>query len=432
MGGMPGMGGMGGGRERGNTDSSRYYNLLGVSKNASDAEIKKAHRKACLREHPDKGGDEAKFKEINEAYDILKDAEKRSIYDRYGEDAAKEAAQGGGGGGGGGMSDLFDMLSGGGGRRGPPQARRGEDVVHRLKVTLEELYNGSSRKLSLSRNVKCSTCSGSCTKSGRKYQCETCRGQGVTVQLRPLAPGMMQQVQAPCTRCGGTGYQVPADDQCGSCAGKGLIPEKKVFEVHINKGMKHGEKITLRGEAGCPEPSVLPGDVVFVLEQKEHRFFKRINQAPPDLILQKTITLSEALCGLHFHIRHLDNRVLQVDTQPGEVIKPDSWKCIDGEGMPIENHPFDKGNLYVQFNVTFPDSLTPTQVTAIKKVLPTGPAENGAMQLDDAEDVHMRAVNDFEAELKRRREFQRQHQTSAYDESDDEDGGPGRVQCAQQ
>lgn len=86
------------------------------------------------------------------------------------------------------MSDLFDMLSGGGGRRGPPQARRGEDVVHRLKVTLEELYNGSSRKLSLSRNVKCSTCSGSCTKSGRKYQCETCRGQGVTVRRRPRLP----------------------------------------------------------------------------------------------------------------------------------------------------------------------------------------------------------------------------------------------------
>lgn len=429
MGGVPGgMGGRGGG----NTDNTRYYKLLNVSKSASEAELKKAHRKACLREHPDKGGDEAKFKEINEAYDILRDPEKRETYDRHGEDAAKEFGQGGGGGGG--MADIFDLFGGGGGgRRAAPRERRGEDVVHRLKVTLEELYNGGNRKLSLSRNIKCSTCSGSCTKSGQKYTCETCRGQGVTVQLRALGPGMMQQVQQPCNRCSGSGTTVPPDDVCKACTGQGMMPEKKVFEVHISKGQKHGDKITLRGEAGCPEPSVAPGDVVFVLEQKEHRFFKRITQAPSDLILQKSISLAEALTGLHFHVRHLDGRVLQVDTAPGEVIKPDSWRCIDNEGMPIENFPLDKGNLYVQFTVKFPEFLDESQITALKKILPQGATENGAMHLDDAETAPMRNVADFENELKQRREFQRQHRSSAYDESDDEDGpGPGRVQCAQQ
>lgn len=429
MGGMPG--GMGG-RGAGNTDSTRYYKLLNVSKNASEAELKKAHRKACLREHPDKGGDEAKFKEINEAYDILRDPEKRDVYDRYGEDAAKESGQGGGGGGGG-MADIFDLFGGGGGRRAPQRERRGEDVVHRLKVTLEELYNGGTRKLSLSRNIKCSACSGSCTKSGRKYTCETCRGQGVTVQLRPLGPGMMQQVQQACNRCKGSGTTVPPDDICKPCSGQGMLPEKKVFEVHISKGHKHGDKITLRGEAGCPEPSVAPGDVVFVLEQKEHRTFKRINQAPSDLILSKTISLVEALTGLHFHVQHLDGRTLQVTTTPGEVIKPDCWRCIDNEGMPIENFPLDKGNLYVQFTVKFPDTLQPSQITALKEILPGGSTENGAMHLDDAEDAPLRNIADFEAELKQRREFTRQHRSSAYDESDDEDAqGPRGVQCAQQ
>lgn len=430
MGGMPGMGGRGGGGGGGNTDNTRYYKLLNVSKNASEAEIKKAHRKACLREHPDKGGDEAKFKEINEAYDILRDPEKRDVYDKYGEDAAKESGQGGGGGGG--MADIFDLFGGGGGRRAAPRERRGEDVLHRLKVTLEELYNGGTRKLSLARNIKCSSCSGTCTKSGRKYTCVNCNGQGATVQLRALGPGMMQQVQAACGHCSGTGNTFPPDDLCQPCSGRGMTPEKKVFEIHIAKGQKHGDKITLRGEAGCPEPSMAPGDVVFVLEQKDHRLFKRITQAPSDLILQKTISLREALTGLHFHVRHLDGRTLQVDTQPGEVIKPDSWRCIDGEGMPIENFPLDKGNLYVQFSVQFPESLNQSQISSMKQILPQG-SDSTAMDIESAETASLRNVSNFEKELQQRKEFQRQHRTSAYDESDEEDGpGPGRVQCAQQ
>eukprot|EP00891_Asterochloris_glomerata_P004871 jgi/Astpho2/4871/Aster-05805 len=423
MGGMPGR--------PGKVDNSRYYDLLGVSKEASDAEIKKAHRKLALRHHPDKsGGDSKKFQEINEAYEVLKDQEKRRLYDQYGEEGVKEMGQGGGPGGG--MSDIFEMFTGGGRRGGAPRERRGENVVHRLKISLDEMYNGAVRKLSLSRNIKCEPCSGSGTKSGRRYQCEVCHGSGIQVMMRPLGPGMMQQIQQPCQKCGQTGYSVPPNDQCPSCSGRGLIPEKKIFEVNIEKGHKHNAKVVLRGEAGYSEPGIQPGDVVFVLEARPHKVFKRLAS---DLVMDKEITLSEALTGTTFYITHLDGRSLEVKTEPGEVIKPDSWKCINDEGMPVHGRPFEKGNLYIRFLVQFPDTLSEQQVAALQQILPK-PAQQqqSAMDSDDIEQVSLRPIVDMEEELRARRQFQRAGGNEAYESDSDEEGAGGgrRVQCAQQ
>eukprot|EP00197_Chlamydomonas_leiostraca_P013031 CAMPEP_0202868736 /NCGR_PEP_ID=MMETSP1391-20130828/11043_1 /ASSEMBLY_ACC=CAM_ASM_000867 /TAXON_ID=1034604 /ORGANISM="Chlamydomonas leiostraca, Strain SAG 11-49" /LENGTH=432 /DNA_ID=CAMNT_0049548941 /DNA_START=149 /DNA_END=1447 /DNA_ORIENTATION=- len=431
---MPGMGEMPGrGKPKG--DSTRYYEILGVSKDATPDELKKAHRKLALKHHPDKGGDQEKFKEINEAYDVLKDEEKRRIYDQFGEEAVKEGM--GGGGGGGGMADIFDMFMGGGGGgrgRGGPRERKSEDVMHKLAVSLEELYNGTTKKLSLSRNLPCDGCKGSGTKSGKKYECGTCRGTGVQVQIRPLGPGMVQQIQARCSTCQGSGYSTPASDQCGNCKGKCLVSEKKTNEVHIAAGMKQGSKIVLRGEAGCSEPGLLPGDVVLVIQQKEHETFKRVNI---DLIIEKKITLTEALCGATVHIKHLDGRILKLTTPPGEVIKPDTFKCIAEEGMPIEGRPFQKGNMYVHFVVVFPDTIDPGMVPALQRALPAQSLaqENGyAMETDDHEEVHrMTTVEDIEQELKSRMHMAKGHGGQAYDSDDDDDmpRGGQRVQCAQ-
>ncbi|GMP91734.1 hypothetical protein CsSME_00042293 [Camellia sinensis var. sinensis] len=147
------------GRAPKKSDNSKYYEVLGVSKNATQDDLKKAYRKAAIKNHPDKGGDPEKFKELAQAYEVLSDPEKREIYDQYGEDALKEGM-----GGGGGMHDPFDIFQsffggGGGSSRGRRQ-RRGEDVVHPLKVSLEDLYSGISKKLSLARNVLCSKCNG--------------------------------------------------------------------------------------------------------------------------------------------------------------------------------------------------------------------------------------------------------------------------------
>ncbi|KAL3149322.1 hypothetical protein ABBQ32_002130 [Trebouxia sp. C0010 RCD-2024] len=434
-GGFPGgfgesMGGMPGRPPKSN--DTKYYDILGVSKDASDSEIKKAHRKLALKHHPDKnqGATSEKFKEINQAYEVLKDEEKRKIYDQYGEDAIKEG-MGSGGGGGGGMGDIFDILSGGG-RRQQPRERRGENVVHRLKVSLEEMYSGAVRKLSLSRNIKCDTCGGKGTKSGKRYQCEVCHGSGVQVMMRPLGPGMMQQIQQPCSNCNQTGSSVPSYDMCNGCHGKGLLPEKKIFEVHIEKGHKHNAKVVLRGEAGYSEPGILPGDVIFVLEQKPHKTFKRIQA---DLVIEKDISLTEALCGTSFYVQHLDGRVLEVLTHQGEVIKPDSWKCINEEGMPVHGRPYEKGNLYIRFSVKFPESLSSEEVQHLRQVLPAPPQPQAPMSEDEPEQVHMRPINDMEDELKQRRQYTRNTSNEAYDsDSEEEGGGRGgqRVQCAQQ
>ncbi|KAI3433861.1 hypothetical protein D9Q98_003664 [Chlorella vulgaris] len=428
---MPGMGGMpGGGGRRGPSgpvNNKRYYELLGVPQDASEAELKKAHRKAALMHHPDKGGDEEKFKEINEAYDVLRDQEKRRIYDQFGEEAVKEGM---GGGGGGGPQDIFDLFGMGGGRRGgPPRERRSEDVVHKMKVGLEEMYKGSVRKLQMTRSVKCNKCSGSGSKSGKRYTCEVCHGSGVEMKLRALGPGMVQQIQQRCSKCGGGGYSCPAADKCGQCGGKGLAPEKKVFEVHIEPGHRHGSKVLFRGEAGSDSPDVLPGDLIFILEQKEHSGFKRIGT---DLFFEKSISLVDALCGMRFHVTHLDDRVLEVASSG--VIKPDSWACIKNEGMPIHGRPFEKGNLYVHFTVEFPDQVTSQQAAALTAAFGKPSTANGAAPMGEVDEVQLQAVKDIEHEIKARRELERRTGAEAADsDSDDEMGrGQQRVSCAQQ
>ena len=380
------------------------------------------------------GGDPETFKSINEAYDVLKDAEKRRIYDDYGEDALKEGMGGGGGGGASSMADLFDMMSGGGGRRRGPQ--KGEPIVHKLKTSLAEKYNGATRKLALTRKAKCKTCDGTGTKSGRSYVCKTCNGTGVQTHIRQLGPGMIQQVQSKCSACGGTGEYIPPEDKCGKCNGKKFVTEKKIFEVVIEPGMKHGQKIVMKGEAGYTQPGVAPGDLIFVLEQKEHDLFKRKGA---DLLMSKTITLTEALCGYVFEVEQLDKRKLVISSKPGDkVTKPDSWICINDEGMPVHGAPFQKGNLYINLRVKFPEKISEADCLKLRKMLPQ-PCSYDADEIDameeaddDREQVNSRDVN-IEQELNNRKDFGRSHGNSYNDSSDDEDGmGGQRVQCHQQ
>lgn len=414
-------------------DSTKYYELLGVDKNASETELKKAYRKLSMKHHPDKGGDPEHFKKINEAYDVLKDAEKRQIYDNYGEDALKEGMGNGHAHAASSMADLFDMMSGGGGRRRGPA--KGEPIVHKLKTTLMEMYNGGTRKLALTRKAKCGSCSGTGTKSGRNYTCKTCNGTGAVTHIRQLGPGMIQQVQSKCPTCDGLGEYVPPEDKCPKCNGKKYITEKKIFEVNIEPGMKSGEKIVKKGEAGYTEPGVAPGDLIFILEQKEHKIFSRKGA---DLLMEKTISLTEALCGYQFEIEQLDERKLVVTQKPGKgVTKPDSWKCINDEGMPVHGAPFQKGNLYIKLNVEFPSVIDADACSKLRMILPQKTSyapedDDDTMEEteDDKEHVKTRDVN-IESELRNRKDFGRSHNYN--DSSDDEDGRGGqRVQCQQQ
>nr|AAK74013.1 AT3g44110/F26G5_60 [Arabidopsis thaliana] len=411
------------------SDNTKFYEILGVPKSASPEDLKKAYKKAAIKNHPDKGGDPEKFKELAQAYEVLSDPEKREIYDQYGEDALKEGM--GGGGGGHDPFDIFSSFFGGGPFGGNTsrqrRQRRGEDVVHPLKVSLEDVYLGTMKKLSLSRNALCSKCNGKGSKSGASLKCGGCQGSGMKVSIRQLGPGMIQQMQHACNECKGTGETINDRDRCPQCKGDKVIPEKKVLEVNVKKGMQHSQKITFEGQAD-EAPDTVTGDIVFVLQQKEHPKFKRKGE---DLFVEHTLSLTEALCGFQFVLTHLDGRSLLIKSNPGEVVKPDSYKAISDEGMPIYQRPFMKGKLYIHFTVEFPDSLSPDQTKALEAVLPKpSTAQLSDMEIDECEETTLHDVN-IEDEMRRKAQAQRE----AYDDDDEDDDHPGgaqRVQCAQQ
>ncbi|KAI3986451.1 hypothetical protein MKX01_037733 [Papaver californicum] len=420
------------GRAPKKSDNTKYYEVLGVSKNATQDELKKAYRKSAIKNHPDKGGDPEKFKEIAQAYEVLNDPEKRDIYDQYGEDALKEG-MGGGGGGGHNPFDIFESFFGGGGggfgggsSRGRRQ-KQGEDVVHTLKVSLEDLYNGTEKKLSLSRNALCSKCNGKGSKSGASSKCAGCQGAGMKISTRQIGPGMIQQMQHACPECRGSGEVINEKDKCQQCKGNKVTKEKKVLEVHVEKGMQHGQKIVFEGQAD-EAPDTVTGDIVMVLQLKEHPKFKRKFD---DLFVEHSLSLTEALCGFQFAVTHLDGRQLLIKSNPGEIIKPGQHKAINDEGMPQYQRPFMKGRLYILFNVDFPEPgvLSPEQCRKLETILPPKPNNNRLtdMEVDDCEETTLHDVN-IEEEMRRK---QQQHQHEAYDDDNEEAGGP-RVQCAQQ
>jgi len=416
-GGMPGGGGMPGrgGRGSGPVDNSEFYDLLGVSKDATEAEIKKAYKRGALKHHPDKGGDPEKFKSFSEAAEVLMDKEKRELYDKYGKEGLEE-----GGGGGSSAEDVFaQFFGGGGGRRGPRGKQKGEDINHNIKVSLEDLYNGKTARLAISREKPCTDCDGLGGKPGAEKTCSDCNGRGVRVQLRQIGPGMVQQMQSTCPACRGACKTMDERDKCKTCKGKKVCKDRKVLEVHIEKGMKSGHKIKFSGEAD-EIPGTIPGDVVIVVQAKEHERFKRKGA---DLVETIDLTLTEALCGFTKVITHLDGRTLQVNVPAGQVTPHQNVKMIKNEGMPFHGSPFTKGRLFLVFNVKFPKKLPINIVESLKAALPEPPT---AMVSEDDEECGMEDVD-----INQFGQGEGTGPTNAYDEDDEENDGAQRVQCGQ-
>ncbi|CAD7688338.1 unnamed protein product [Nyctereutes procyonoides] len=340
-----------------------YYGVLGVKLNVTQDDLKK---------NPN---EKEKFKQISQAYEVLSDAKKRELYDK-GEQAIKEGEAGGGFGS---PMDISDMFFGGGRME---RERRGKNVVHQLSVTLEDLYNGATRKLALQRNVVCNKCEGRGAKKGAVKCCPKCQGTGMQIRIHQIGPAMVQQIQSVCMECQGHREWISPKDRCKSYNRRKIVREKKILEVHIDKGMKDGQKITFHGE-GDQEPGLEPRDIIFVLDQKDHDVFTRRE----DLLICMDIQLVEALCGFQKPISTLDNRTIVITSHPGQTVKHGDIKCVLNEGMPIYRTPYKKGHLIIKFKVNFPEKgfLSPDKLSLLEKLLPERKEVEETDELDEVE-----------------------------------------------
>jgi DnaJ family protein A protein 2 len=321
------------------------------------------------------------------------------------------------GGGGGPFSNMF----GGGGRpQGPPKAKT---IAHIHKVSLEDIYKGKTSKLALQRSIICATCKGLGGKPGAVKTCTGCDGRGVKTITRQMGP-MIQRFQTVCPDCSGEGEVIREKDRCKECHGKKTTIERKVIQIHIDRGVRSGTKIPLYGE-GDQVPGAEPGDVIFEIEEKPHERFQRRED---DLHYKAEIDLLTALAGGRLNIEHLDDRWITIEIMPGEVIAPNSIKVVREQGMPSHRH-HHFGNLYIHFDVKFPtriggeEGLKPEDVAALEKILP--PRVDPTPLPADA------MTEDFVLE---ELDPTREGRSMGATEEDDDDMHPGgeRVQCATQ
>lgn len=334
-----------------------FYKILGIPSDATEPQIKRAFRKLSLKYHPDKNkGDaeaEKKFMDVNDANEVLSNPDKRAIYDLHGEEGLKKdkeaSARGGGG--------IFDMFGGGGGRR------KGPDYRIDFAVSLEDLYNGSSRTLKVSRRVICKSCKGSGAKGGQTQPCKHCGGRGQVMSVQSLGPGFNVQMQTPCQHCQGKGKI--AKHVCDKCGGSRLQLEEKALELLIERGMRDGHEVRFE-RASEQHPDTIPGDVIVTLRQQSHPRFRRQGD---HLHMEQSISLREALLGHTSSFAHMDGHRVTISTE-GSVTPPDFVKVIKGEGMPVHEAASEKGDLYVKFKIRFPKKLTSEQQEAIKKLFP--------------------------------------------------------------
>jgi molecular chaperone DnaJ len=333
-----------------------YYEILGVTRQCNEAELKAAFRKLAMQHHPDRNpGDaecEHKFKELNEAYDVLKDGDKRAAYDRFGHAAF---AQGGGHGFGADFastfSDIFEDLFGMGGRRGGRGSgrERGSDLRYNMQIGLEEAYAGKAAQIRIPTSVTCEVCSGSGAKAGTKPKvCATCAGAG---KIRH-AQGFFT-LERTCPACQGRGQVI--DDPCASCAGAGRVTRERTLSVNIPAGVEDGTRIRLAGEGEAGLRGGPPGDLYIFLSLSPHQFFQRDGA---DLHCRVPISMATAALGGEFEVPAIDGGKARVKvpggTQTGQRFR------LTAKGMPVLRSK-QTGDMYVQVAVETPQNLSKRQ-----------------------------------------------------------------------
>ncbi len=351
-----------------------YYEVLGVEKNANADEIKKAYRKAAIKYHPDKNpGDkeaEEKFKEAAEAYDVLSNPDKRARYDRYGHAGMSGAAGGGGFEGFGGFSSMEDIFSqfgdifgghfGGGfsGQRGQ-RVNQGTDIRVKVKLTLQEIAAGTTKKLKITKMLACDKCGGTGAKDANAYAtCSTCHGSGYITQVQNSFFGRVQ-TQSVCPTCGGSGRTITTP--CDKCHGEGTLRGEEVVEIKIPAGVGAGMALTVQGKGNAARHGGVNGDLQVVIdEQADPELIRDGN----DLIHNLNITVPMALLGATVEVPTVEGRAkIKIDagTHAGKVLR------LRGKGLP-EVNGYGRGDLLVVVDITIPDRLTSDERKLVEKL----------------------------------------------------------------
>ncbi|MBQ4062651.1 MAG: molecular chaperone DnaJ [Bacteroidaceae bacterium] len=351
-----------------------YYEVLGVDRNASASDIKKAYRKKAIEYHPDKnpGNKEAeeKFKEAAEAYSVLSDPDKKARYDQFGFEGVSGAAGGGGFGQGMDMNDIFSMFgdifgggggfggfSGfGGGRSSGPAKFRGSDLRVKVKLTLQEIANGVTKKFKLKKNVACQHCGGSGAEGNATETCPECGGTGRVVRTQQSFFGMMR-TEVACTRCNGTGKIIK--NKCKHCNGEGVVMGEEVVEIQIPAGVADGMQLSMRGKGNAGKHNGINGDLLIQVEEEKHPQLVRDDN---DLIYSLLLDIPTATLGGVAEIPTIEGKAkvtIDAGTQPGKVLR------LRGKGLPSLNG-YGRGDIVVNVSVYIPESLSRDEKKAME------------------------------------------------------------------
>lgn len=353
-----------------------YYEILGVEKNVDEQTLKKAYRKVAMKYHPDKNPDdkeaEEKFKEAAEAYEVLRDAEKRARYDRFGHAGV---GNGGFGGGGANMEDIFTRFSdifgtsgspfdtffggAGGGGRAQASGQRGSNLRIKVSLTLDEVANGVTKKIKVKKQTSCETCNGSGAKDASSVKtCDTCSGSGYVRQIKNTFLGQMQTTTT-CPTCSGSGKTVTS--KCSECKGSGRTMDYETIEIDIPKGVEDGMQLSMRGKGNAGKNGGPKGDLLISVEVEEHPDFTRDGR---NIIHDLFINFADAALGTSVEVPTLEGKVkikIPAGTQSGKIFR------LRGKGV-SDVQQYGTGDMLIHVNIWTPKTLTPEETEIMEKL----------------------------------------------------------------
>jgi len=358
-----------------------FYDVLGVTKSASAEEIKKAYRKLAIKFHPDKNpGDKAaedNFKEAAEAYEVLSNQEKKQRYDHYGH-AGVGGASGGGGYGGGGMNmeDIFsqfgDIFGGGGGSpfesffggggqqsRGGRRVAKGTNLRIKVKLTLEEIANGTEKKIKVNKQISCKTCDGTGAKDRSSVStCKTCGGSGAVRRVTNTILGQMQTTST-CPTCNGSGQQITA--KCTSCHGEGIVRGEETITINIPAGVSDGMQLSMSGKGNAAPSGGIPGDLIILIEEIPHETLKREGN---NVVYDLHVSIIDAALGYSAEVPTIDGKAkikIEPGTQSGKLLR------LKGKGIP-EINSYHRGDEIIHVNIWTPKALSSEERSMLEKL----------------------------------------------------------------